>query len=114
MSENYFIDKGRGLEPAAPARIVCYPEGDGEWTIEAQDADGRAIRDERGDYLSVWHDEEALDDFRPMSRDGAVEEASRLAADMRRPMLPIYMDEDDGLPPVAGGAADAAASIVSE
>lgn len=93
----YTEQAGGGLLAAEPARIACYPEeGDGEWTIEAQDSSGAAIRDERGGYLAVWHDEEALDDFLPMDRDGAVAEAAWLAREMGLPMLPVYVVEDDG------------------
>lgn len=101
----YYIDTGRGLIPAAPARIVCYDEGGGEWTIESQDADGQAIRDSRGHYLSVWHDEEAIDEFLRMSRDGAVAEAIALASDIGLPALPVYMSEGEGLALIAGGSA---------
>lgn len=102
---NYYTEvAGGGLQPATPARIVCYDEGNGEWTIEAQDADGAAIRDAGGCYLSLWHDDEALGEFSPMDRDGAIAEAVGLAAEMGLPMLPVYFFDDGGLALVAGGS----------
>lgn len=102
----YIEQAGGGLRPATPARIVCYDEGDGEWTIEVQDADGAAIRDERGNYWSVWHDEEAIDGFLPWTRDEAVAAAVGLAGEIGLPTLPVYeVAEDDTLTLVQGGAA---------
>lgn len=105
-SPRFYTEHGDGrLRPATPARVVCYGEGYGEWTIEVQDADGAAIRDERGDYWSVWHDEEALGDYAPMGRDEAIAAAATLAVEIGLPTLPVYISEGEALTLVNGGAA---------
>lgn len=91
MSMSYYIDTGRGLQPAVPARIVCYPEGGGEWTIHAEDADGHSVRDFQGDYpAAIWHCAE--NDCAPISEEQAVALACGLRREMRMPSLPIYIE----------------------
>ena len=87
----YYIDTGRGLRPAVPARIVCYPEGHGEWTIHAEDGDGQSIRDFQGDYpAAIWHCAE--NDCEPITEARAVALARGLRDDMEMPSLPIYVE----------------------
>lgn len=88
---NYYIDTGSGLRPATPARIVCYPEGGGEWTIHAEDAEGHSIRDFQGDYpAAIWHCAE--NDCEPITEEQAVALACGLRREMRVPSLPIYIE----------------------
>jgi hypothetical protein len=88
---NYYIDTGRGLRPATPARIVCYPEGHGEWTIHAEDDAGQSIRDFQGDYpAAIWHCAE--NDCEPITVERAVALACELRQSMGMPSLPIYTE----------------------
>lgn len=88
-----------------PARIACHDEGGGEWSIDAEDACGRVIRDEHGNFpASIWHNEEAVDDFRPMARDAAISAAVALAVEIGHPSLPVYVCKDGTVTLVAGGA----------
>jgi hypothetical protein len=106
MNTTYYVEEiGVGMKPAAPARIVCYDEGDGEWTIDAEDAEGRCIRDSHGHYpASVWHDEEGVDSFSPWTREHAVAAAVGLAVEIGNPVLPVYVCCDGEMTMEAGGA----------
>ena len=88
-----------------PARIVCHDEGCGEWSIDAEDACGRVIRDERGNFpASIWHNEEGDEDFQPMTGGEAVAAAITLASKIGHPSLPVYVCKDGTVTLVAGGA----------
>lgn len=91
-SENFYAENRDGsLTKTQPARIVCYDEGDGEWTIDAEDESCRCLRDERGNYpASVWHNEE--NGFSPITKTQAVAIATKLRRSLRREDLPIYVD----------------------
>ena len=87
-SETFYAERqGGGLAKTKPARIVCYDEGGGEWTIDAEDESCQCLRDERGNYpASVWHNEE--NGFSPITKTQAVAIAKNLRHSLRGLPLP--------------------------
>jgi hypothetical protein len=83
-----------------PTRLVCYDEGDGEWTIEAADDAGTCAMTSDGRYVACWLDHEACDDpeeFQPLTLAEAVAVARKELADEIPAGLPVYVAGDDGM-----------------
>lgn len=89
---NCFYSEGEDgvLRQAEPARIVCYDEGDGEWTIDAEDESCRCLRDKQGNYpASVWNNEE--NECEPIDEKQAVAKASEMRRVLSFGNIPIYV-----------------------
>lgn len=99
----YYVEGSHGLQPAVPAQIVCYDDGDGEWTIDVEDADGRCLRDADGNYpASLWV--VAENGLSPMDEPQAIAAACDLRQQIAMPTLPIFIWRDRAAVPVAAAA----------
>ena len=97
---DYYTEGPNGLRPAKPARIVCYDDGCGDWTIDVEDTDGLCLRDADGNYpSSIWVDAENGDSF--MDERQAIEAARGLRQQLAMPSLPIFVWRDRAAVPVA-------------
>jgi hypothetical protein len=92
-------DEASTTQPSSANRIVCYDEGEGEWTIELQDASGDPVRDEHGNYFAIWHNEE--NDCEPITRAQAVALAVGLRNEIGMPHLRVYVMHESLVDPAA-------------
>lgn len=95
----FYVETDDGFLTASPQKIVCYDDGDGEWTIDVEGIGGQCLRDAWGNYpASVWIDSE--NNRAPMDERQAIGAARGLRRQMEMPSLPILIWRDGGATPV--------------
>lgn len=83
------LDDG-SLVKTSPARIVCYDEGSGEWTIDAEDEWCRCLRDKHGNYpASIWNNAE--NDCDEMTENQAIAAAVEMRSELSLVGIPVYV-----------------------